>query len=72
VAITLEACCAREIIKQAFARFGASEIVYTDQGSQFAAEDFTHAVLSRGCRLYMDGKGAWLENVFIERLRRSI
>jgi putative transposase len=72
VAITLEACHACEVIEQAFARFGVPEIVNTDQGSQFTAEEFTHAVLSRGCRLSMDGKGAWRDNVFVERLWRTI
>jgi putative transposase len=72
VAITLEACHAREIIEQAFARYGLPEIVNTDQGSQFTAEEFTHAVLSRGCKLSMDGKGAWRDNVFVERLWRSV
>jgi putative transposase len=72
VAITLEACHACEVIEQAFARFGVPEIVNTDQGSQFTAEDFTEAVLSRGCRLSMDGKGAWRDNVFVERLWRTI
>jgi transposase InsO family protein len=41
VAITMEACHAKEIIEQAFARFGVPEIVNTDQGSQFTAEEFT-------------------------------
>jgi len=72
VAITLEACHAREILEQAFARFGVPDIVNTDQGSQFTAEEFTHAVLARGVRLSMDGKGAWRDNVFIERLWRTI
>jgi len=72
VAITLEACHACEVIKLAFARFGVPEIVNTDQGSQFTAEDFTKAVLSRGCRLSMDGRGAWRDNVFVERLWRTI
>jgi putative transposase len=72
MAITLEACHAREILEQAFARFGVPEIVNTDQGSQFIAEEFTHAVLSRGVRLSMDGKGAWRDNVFVERLWRTI
>ena len=72
VAITLEACHAKEIIEQAFARFGVPEIVNTDQGSQFTAEEFTNAVLSRGVRLSMDGKGAWRDNVFVERLWRTI
>ena len=44
----------------------------TDQGSQFTAEEFTNAVLSRGCKLSMDGKGAWRDNVFVERLWRSV
>ena len=71
VAITLESCHATEILKEAFARFGIPEIVNTDQGSQFTAEDFTDAVLKRGCKLSMDGKGAWRDNVFVERLWRS-
>ncbi len=72
VAITLEACHAREIIEEAFARFGKPEIVNTDQGSQFTAEEFTLAVLKQGCKLSMDGKGAWRDNVFVERLWRSV
>ena len=72
VAITLEACHAKEIIEQAFARYGLPEIVNTDQGSQFTAEEFTNAVLARGCKLSMDGKGAWRDNVFVERLWRSV
>jgi len=46
VAITLQACHAREILEQAFARYGVPEIVNTDQGSQFTAEEFTHASTS--------------------------
>jgi putative transposase len=72
VAITLEACHAKEIIEQAFARFGVPAIVNTDQGSQFTAEEFTQAVIGRGCKLSMDGRGAWRDNVFIERLWRSV
>jgi len=55
-------------MEQAFARFGVSEIVNTDQGSQFTAEDSTKAVLAHGCCLSVDGKGAWRDNVFVERL----
>jgi putative transposase len=72
VAITLEACHARELIEQAFARYGTPEIVNTDQGSQFTAETFTEVVLTRGCKLSMDGRGAWRDNVFVERLWRSV
>ena len=72
VAISLEACHAKEIIEEAFAKFGKPEIVNTDQGSQFTAEEFTMAVLKQGCKLSMDGKGAWRDNVFVERLWRSV
>ena len=72
LAITLEACHAKEIIEQAFARFGAPAIVNTDQGSQFTAEEFTQAVIDRGCKLSMDGRGSWRDNVFVERLWRSV
>jgi putative transposase len=72
VAITLEAYHAIEIIEQAFARYGIPEIVNTDQGSQFTAEAFTRVVLAKGCKLSMDGRGAWRDNVFVERLWRSV
>ena len=72
VAITLEACHAREVIEQAFARWGTPEIVNTDQGSQFTAAEFTNVVLGQGCKLSMDGRGAWRDNVFVERLWRSV
>ena len=72
LAITLEACHAREVIDAAFARYGTPEIVNTDQGSQFTAEEFTGAVLAKGCKLSMDGRGAWRDNVFVERLWRSV
>ncbi len=72
VAITLEAVHAKEVIEQALARYGAPEIVNTDQGSQFTAEEFTAVVLNAGCKLSMDGRGAWRDNVFVERLWRSV
>ena len=68
VAITLEACHARDVIEQAFARYWVPDIVNTDQGSQFTAETFTQVVLDQGCQLSMDGRGAWRDNVFVERL----
>jgi putative transposase len=72
VAITLEATHAVEAREEAFARYGQPDIVNTDQGSQFTAGTFTGAVLCRGVRLSMDGKGAWRDNVFVERVWRSI
>lgn len=72
VAITLEACHAREIMEEAFARYGTSETFNTDQGSQFTATEFTDVVLANGCKLSMDGRGAWRDNVFVERVWRSL
>jgi len=72
VAITLEAYHAKEVLQQALARWGTPQIVNTDQGSQFTAEEFTTAVLDAGCKLSMDGKGAWRDNVFVERLWRTV
>lgn len=72
VAASLEACHAREVIETAFRRYGVPEIVNTDQGSQFTAGEFTAAVLKRGCQLSMDGRGAWRDNVFMERVWRTL
>ena len=72
VAITLETVHAKEVIEQAFSRYGTPEIVNTDQGSQFTAIEFTDTVLAHGCKLSMDGRGAWRDNVFVERLWRSV
>jgi putative transposase len=71
-ATTLEAHHAVEIIEQAFAKFGLPDIVNTDQGSQFTADEFARAVLDKGVKLSMDGRGAWRDNVFVERLWRSV
>jgi hypothetical protein len=54
------------------AQYGTPEIVNTDQGSQFTAEEFTSVVLGAGSKLSMDGRGAWRDNVFVERLWRSV
>ncbi len=72
VAITLEACHAVDVLEQAFRQYGKPEIVNTDQGSQFTAKAFVEAVKSQGCQLSMDGRGAWRDNVFVERLWRSV
>ncbi len=72
VAIHCQATRAAELLEEAFARYGQPDIVNTDQGSQFTANAFTEAVLGRGIRLSMDGKGSWRDNVFVERVWRSI
>jgi len=61
-----------EALEEALARYGAPDIFNTDQGSQFTTEDFTDVLKDNGVRVSMDGKGRWVDNVFIERLWRSV
>ncbi len=61
-----------EALEEALARYGAPDIFNTDQGSQFTAEDFTQALEDKSVRVSMDGKGRWVDNVFVERLWRSV
>ncbi|OPL12555.1 MAG: integrase [delta proteobacterium MLS_D] len=72
VTITLEACHAVEVLQEAFNRYGTPDSINTDQGSQFTAEEFVKAVKNRGCRLSMDGRGSWRDNVIIERLWKTV
>jgi putative transposase len=69
-ALTSEFCV--EALEEALTRYGMPEIFNTDQGSQFTAEDFTNVLLTAGVRVSMDGKDRWIDNVFIERLWRSV
>jgi putative transposase len=69
---TLDASFCIEALEEALARYGSPEIFNTDQGSQFASEGFTSLLLSRGVAISMDGRGRWMDNVFIERLWRSV
>ena len=71
-AITLEAVHAVDALQEAYARFGRPDIVNTDQGSQFTAQEFVDAVIDNGVKLSMDGRGAWRDNVFVERVWRSV
>ena len=72
VAITLEACHAVDVLQDALAIYPKPEIVNTDQGSQFTAHEFVDTVLSAGCQMSMDGRGAWRDNVMVERLWKSV
>ena len=54
------------------ARFGKPEIFNTDQGSQFTSREFTGLLIAADIRISMDGKGAWRDNVFVERLWKSV
>jgi putative transposase len=59
-------------LEEALARFGKPEIFNTDQGSQFTSAAFTGTLAAAGIRISMDGRGRWMDNVFIERLWRSL
>jgi putative transposase len=59
-------------LEEALARFGKPEIFNTDQGSQFTSGDFTGLLAAAGIGISMDGRGRWIDNVFIERLWRSL
>ena len=59
-------------LEEAIDMHGKPEILNTDQGSQFTSEIFTHSVLSKNIKFSMDGKGRAIDNVFIERLWRSV
>ncbi len=72
VSITMEADFCVEALNEAVARYGTPEIVNTDQGSQFSSAAFVKAVVDSGARQSMDGRGCWRDNVFVERLWRSI
>jgi len=61
-----------EALEEALRRYGAPEIFNTDQGSQFTDRDFTAVLDTQGVRISMDGKGRWIDNVFVERLWRSV
>jgi putative transposase len=72
VSITMEAAFCVEALEEALARHGRPEIFNTDQGSQFTSADFTGVLLDAKVAISMDGKGAWRDNVFVERLWRSV
>lgn len=59
-------------LEEALATYGTPEIFNTDQGSQFTSVAFTGALVGAGIKISMDGRGRWMDNVFIERLWRSL
>jgi putative transposase len=61
-----------EAVEEALAKYGKPEIFNTDQGSQFTGADFTGLLLDNKIAISMDGKGSWRDNVFVERLWRSV
>lgn len=61
-----------EAVDEAIAKFGVPEIFNTDQGAQFTDGDFTSPLLNRGVKVSMDGRGRFMDNIFVERLWRSV
>jgi putative transposase len=72
LSITMEAAFCVETLEDALARHGKPAIFNTDQGSQFTGAVFTGVLIKNEIAISMDGKGAWRDNVFVERLWRSI
>jgi putative transposase len=72
VSITMEASFCVETLEDALGRHGRPAIVNTDQGSQFTGAAFTSVLIKNDIAISMDGKGRWIDNVFIERLWRSV
>jgi putative transposase len=70
ISMTTDFCL--EALEEAISKYGTPEIFNTDQGSQFTSHDFTSVLLKNDIVVSMDGKGAWRDNVFVERLWRSI
>ena len=72
VSITMEASFCVAALEEALAKHGKPEIFNTDQGSQFTCPAFTGVLAKNDIRISMDGKGAWRDNVFVERLWRTV
>ena len=69
---TLDSAFCVDALEEAITKYGCPDIFNTDQGSQFTAEEFTNTLRSNGIAISMDGKGRWMDNVFIERLWKSV
>jgi transposase InsO family protein len=69
---TLGADVCVEALQEALSRYGRSEIFNTDQGSQFTSDDFTGTLKDHGIPISMDGKGRCMDNIFVERMWRSL
>lgn len=72
LSITMEAAFCVATLEDALARHGKPDIFNTDQGSQFTGSAFTGVLANNGIAISMDGRGAWRDNVFVERLWRSV
>jgi len=69
---TLDSAFCVDALEEALSTYGCPDIFNTDQGSQFTSEAFTDTLHAHGISISMDGKGRWMDNVFIERLWKSV
>jgi putative transposase len=72
LSITMEVDFCIDAVEEALAKYGRPEIFNTDQGSQFSSAAFTGLLLENKIAISMDGRGSWRDNVFVERLWRSV
>ena len=72
VSITMDTAFCIEALQEAITRYGAPQIMNTDQGSQFTSDDFIAELKQNGIDISMDGRGQWRDNVFVERLWKSV
>jgi putative transposase len=72
VSTTLDSAFCLDAVEEALARYGRPEIFNTDQGSQFTSGDFTGLLARHQIRISMDGQGCWRDNIFVERLWRTL
>jgi putative transposase len=70
ISMTTDFCV--EALEEAIAKYGTPKIFNTDQGSQFTSDDFTQVLKDHGIQISMDGRGRWIDNVFVERLWKSV
>lgn len=72
VSITMDVSFCLEALDEAFSKYGKPDCFNTDQGSQFTSVAFTDALKEKGIQISMDGKGCWRDNVFVERIWKSL
>jgi putative transposase len=69
---TLDTSFCTEALEEALTKYGTPDIFNTDQGSQFTSNEFTRILIDHGIRISMDSRGRWMDNVFIERLWKTV
>ena len=72
ISITMDTRFCLDALEEAISKYGKPEIMNTDQGSQYTSQAFTQYLKDNSIRISMDGKGAWRDNVFVERLWKSV